>query len=69
MKKSTVNKISDKLTKVNENYNVYMYDNGFMFEIGGKDHDGEWKTAKIMCANLEQVIALVTEAAGMDRDD
>ena len=68
-KKSAVSKISDKLEKVNENYNVYMYDNGYMFEIGGKDAEGDWKTAKIMCATIDQLVELVREADSMERDD
>jgi len=67
--KSAVSKISDKLSKVNENFNVYMYDNGFMFEIGGRDSDNEYKNAKIMCTNLEQLVLLVQEATEMDRDE
>jgi hypothetical protein len=68
-KKSAVSKISDKLAKVNENYNVYMYDNGYMFEISGKDAEGDWKTAKIMCATIDQLVELVREADAMEHDD
>ena len=39
--KVTVSKVSDKLTKVNENFSVNMYDNGFMLEVSGKDADGQ----------------------------
>ena len=35
--KVTVSKISDKLAKINENYTVNMYDNGYMFEVSGRD--------------------------------
>lgn len=69
MAKKSVNKIADKLAKVNDNYSVQMYDNGFMFEISGKDAEGEWKTAKIMCTTLAALTALVEEAAEMPRDD
>ena len=63
-----VGKISDKLTKVSESFTVNMYDNGYMIDIGGRDTEGEWKSAKIMCNTIEEVIALVTEAAEMERD-
>lgn len=69
MAKKSVNKISDKLAKVNDSYNVQMYDNGFMFEIGGKDHNDDWKTAKIMCATIDQLTELVKEASDMPRDE
>ena len=34
-------KIGDKLAKVNDNYTINMYDNGFMIEVGGRDHDDD----------------------------
>jgi len=61
-------KINDKLAKVNDNFTVNMYDNGFMVEIGGRDHDDEWKTAKIICNTLEDLIAVITEAAATTRE-
>jgi hypothetical protein len=67
--KKSVSKISDKLTKVNENFTVQMYDNGYMFEISGRDADGDYKTAKIMVTTVTQLIALIEEAADMERDD
>ena len=66
--KVTVSKVSDKLTKVNENFSVNMYDNGFMLEVSGKDADGEYKTAKILVATGEQLIALIAEVVEMERD-
>ena len=62
-------KISDKLEKVNESFTVNMYDNGFMFEIGGRDENGEWANAKIMCPTIEDITALVAEAAAMPKDN
>ncbi len=60
--------VSDKLNKVSDSFTVNMYDNGFMIEISGRDFDNEWKTSKILCQNLEQVIALVSEITTMERD-
>ncbi len=69
MVKKQVNKISDKLVKVSDSFSVNMYDNGFMFEISGRDSDNDYKNAKIMCSNINQLTALVQEAADMDRDE
>lgn len=69
MAKKPITKISDKLAKVNESFTVNMYDNGYMIEIGGKDGDDNWKTAKITVAELDSLIALVKEAVAMDKDD
>ena len=44
-------KISDKLSKVDESFTVYMYDNGYMFDVSGRDAEEEWASAKIMCTS------------------
>ena len=66
--KTTVSKISDKLTKINESYTVYRYDNGFMVEAGGRNKKGDYVNAKILCNTVDEVISLVREACEMDRD-
>lgn len=63
-----VTKISDKLTKINDNLNINLYDNGFMVEVGGRNKDDDWATAKIMCADLDAVVAILKEAAEMERE-
>jgi hypothetical protein len=63
-----VNKLSDKLTKVNESFTVNMYDNGFMVEVGGRNKKGDYVNAKILCNTLDEMLALVKEAGEMDRD-
>ena len=64
----TVNKLSDKLTKVNDNFSINMYDNGFMVEVGGRNKKGDYVNAKILCNTLEEVQVLVAEACTMERD-
>jgi len=66
--KTAVKKISDKLVKVNENFTINMYDNGYMIEVGGRDDDNEWKNAKIMVSTVEELLVLVREATEMERD-
>lgn len=61
-------KLSDKLDKVSDSLNVYLYDNGFMVEVSGRDGEGDWKTAKILCESLEQVNSIIKEASEMPRD-
>ena len=62
-------KVSDKLTKVNESFTINMYDNGYMVEVGGRDAEDEWKTAKIICNTLDEVINIVRQADAMPRND
>lgn len=62
-------KISDKLAKVDDNFSIYRYDNGFMIEVSGRDKDNEWARAKIMADNILDLIELVKEAATLEKDD
>jgi hypothetical protein len=62
-----INKLSDKLDKVNESFTINMYDNGFMIEVGGRKDD-DWKTAKIMVPTVEELVVLIKEAVEMERD-
>lgn len=67
--KKTVTKVSDKLTKVSESFTVNSYDNGYMIEISGRDDEGDWKTAKIMVPDVDQLIALIREIDQLEKDD
>jgi len=63
-----VNNLCDKLVKVNESFTINMYDNGFMIEVSGRNKKGDYTSAKIMCSNIDQLVALVNEACTMERD-
>jgi len=69
MAKKPINKISDKLTQVNDSFTITMYDNGFLVDISGKREDDDWRTAKIMVPTVEQLLELVKEAVEMPRDE
>ena len=61
-------KIADKLAKVDESYTVTMVDNGFVFEIGGRDYDEEWSRAKFIVFTVEELIELIQEAPELPRE-
>ena len=67
MAKTKVNKISDKLGKVNDSFTVYMYDNGFMLEIAGNDHKEDWANSKIVCTSMADLVELIQEASELER--
>jgi hypothetical protein len=46
-----------------------MYDNGYMFEVSGRDSDGDYKGVKILAPTVEQLVLLIKEAIEMDRDE
>jgi len=64
-----IQKVGDKLTKVNENFTINMYDNGFMIEVGGRDSDDEYKTAKIMVKTVDELLALVKETTELPKEE
>jgi hypothetical protein len=57
-----------KLTKVNESITVNRYDNGFMVEVGGRDDENDWKSAKVLCATEADMMAVVQEWISMEID-
>jgi hypothetical protein len=67
-KAKPVTRISDKLSKVNDNFNIYMYDNGYMMEISGRNANEDWASAKILVTSLDDLVKLITEASEMDRE-
>jgi len=58
-----------KLTKVNESITIYRYDNGFMVEVGGRDDENDWKSAKVLCATEADMMAVVQEWISMELDN
>ena len=59
--------IASKLSKVDESMTIQMYDNGFMFEISGRDNSDDWATTKIVCSSIDEVMTLVKEATTLPR--
>ena len=58
-----------KLSKVNESITINRYDNGWMIEIGGRDKNEDWKTAKIMCNTEDELISVVKEWNTIELDN
>lgn len=58
-----------KLAKVNESITINRYDNGFMVEVGGRDEESDWKTAKVLCSTEDEMLAVVQEWNRMDLDN
>ena len=58
----------NKLDKVNESITVNRYDNGFMVEVGGRDKENDWKSAKILCATEAEMLDEVIEWNSMELD-
>lgn len=61
-------RIADKLLKVDDSFSVTMVDNGFVFEIPGRDHDEEWSRVKFIVPTVKELLILIQEAAELPRD-
>jgi hypothetical protein len=57
-----------KLDKVNESITINRYDNGFMVEVGGRDKENDWKTAKVLCNTEAEMLDVVKEWNTMEID-
>ncbi len=57
-----------KLKKVGEAFTVYHYDNGWMFEVTGRNKDDDWYTCKILCNTEEDLVSLIKEFNSMEVD-
>ena len=64
-----VKTLDDKLVKVSESFTINMYDNGFMIEVGGRDDDSDWKTAKVLCNSEDEMLEVVKEWNAMPLDN
>jgi hypothetical protein len=60
-------KISDKLAKVDDDMTIRMYDNGFLFEMNGRDESDDWCGVKILCNDIKEVQELILEAVKLER--
>jgi hypothetical protein len=58
-------KISDKLAKVDDTFQVTQYDNGFKVEVRGEDPNEDWSTANILVADHGTVKDLFDEYCDM----
>jgi len=58
----------NKLEKVNESITINRYDNGFMVEVGGRDKENDWKSAKILCNTEAEMLDVVKEWNSMEID-
>ena len=66
---SKVTKISDKLAKVDDNFTVNMFDNGFMIEVGGRNSDDDWSRVKLTVSTVAELNELIKEAASLPRSE
>lgn len=57
----------DKLEKVEDNFVVNMYDNGYMVEVRGTDSEDDWAGAKIIFSDIESMLEAIKEICNKTR--
>lgn len=55
MSASALDNIKAKIAKRDEDFRIYTYDNGYLIEVGGRDSEDEWVTAKVFAIGIEEV--------------
>jgi hypothetical protein len=65
---STKEIIESKLKLVSDSFTVNMFDNGFMLEISGQNHEDEWDKSKIVCRTLAELYDLIEIVTYMKRE-
>lgn len=61
--------IVDKIFKIGDNISITLVDNGFVFEVSGRDAADNWKTFKVVCTSRSELDSLIDEALELDRAD
>ncbi len=66
--KNEVKLLTDTLAKVNDNFTVNLFMNGFTIEINGHNQKDEWKSVKIIANDLDTLVDIIKKISSMPRD-
>lgn len=61
--------ICDKIVMIDSAISITIVDNGYIFEVSGKNANDDWKSVKIVCNNRSELDSLIDEALELDRVD
>ncbi len=61
--------ICDKIVKVDNDIRITIADNGYIFEVSGKNANDDWKNVKIVCNTRSELDSLLDEVLELDRAD
>ena len=54
-------KLADVFMNVSEGITLNRYENGWMVEVSGNDHDDSWQNKKFIFSDLKSVLTFVEE--------
>jgi hypothetical protein len=52
---SATDTITNKIKKRDESFEIYTYDNGYLIQVGGRNEEDEWATAKVFVTSIAEV--------------
>jgi hypothetical protein len=58
---ATNSKLSDIFDNVSESLTINRYENGWMVEISGNDHEDRWQNKKFIFSDLKTVLTFIEE--------
>jgi len=58
---ATNTKLSDIFVNVSESVTINRYENGWMVEISGHDHEDTWQNKKFIFSDLKTVLTFIEE--------
>lgn len=61
--------VTSILDRVGDSFSVNICNNGYMMEIAGRNLDGDWRTAKLVCRDEKELFDLIHEIRSMPRDE
>lgn len=61
--------ISDKIVKIDSDIRIIIADNGYIFEVGGKNANDDWRNVKIVCNTRSELDSLLDETLDLERTD
>lgn len=58
---ATTFKLSDVFMNVSESVTINRYENGWMVEISGNDHNDDWQNKKFIFSDLKNVLTFIED--------
>lgn len=61
-------KLVDFISKIGEDINIKVVDNGYLLEVSGRDVEDNWKTVKLVCLSRKELDSLLNQCFDIPRD-
>lgn len=61
--------ISSLLDRVGDSFTVNLCANGYVLEANGRNVEGDWRTAKVVCRSESELFDLIREIRFMPKDE